>query len=115
MPVDNNSTTAKNQARACANSAWRYQGPQGPWEPMSGLPRSGSLLVLSGMLPVVNGKLPITGRLGENLSVEQGREAVSLDAINSSAISLKRGGFAPEATTLRLTQRAPSRLASSVA
>jgi YjgF/chorismate_mutase-like, putative endoribonuclease len=30
----------------------------------------GSLLFLSGMLPVVDGKLPITGRPGENLSVE---------------------------------------------
>ena len=34
----------------------------------------GLLLFLSGILPVVNGKLSITGRLGEDLSVEQGRE-----------------------------------------
>ena len=36
-----------------------------------------NLLFLSGMLPLVNGKLAISGRLGDNLSVEQGREALS--------------------------------------
>jgi enamine deaminase RidA (YjgF/YER057c/UK114 family) len=47
----------------------------------------GSLLFLSGMLPVVNGKLPITGRLGENLSVVQGREAVRIAAMNALAVA----------------------------
>ena len=43
----------------------------------------GSLLFLSGMLPFVNHKLPVTGRLGENLSVEQGREAARIAAMNA--------------------------------
>jgi len=34
---------------------------------------AGNLLILSGMLPVTNGKLAISGRLDDNLSIEQGR------------------------------------------
>src|SRR5262249_31001556 len=45
----------------------------------------GSLLFLSGILPVVNGKLSIDGRLGANVSVEQGREAVRIAAMNALA------------------------------
>jgi enamine deaminase RidA (YjgF/YER057c/UK114 family) len=52
----------------------------------------GSLLLLSGMLPVVDGKLPITGRLGENLSVEQGREAVRIAAMNALAVAQQHLG-----------------------
>jgi enamine deaminase RidA (YjgF/YER057c/UK114 family) len=52
----------------------------------------GSLLFLSGMLPVVDGKLPITGRLGENLSVEQGREAVRIAAMNALAAAQQHLG-----------------------
>jgi enamine deaminase RidA (YjgF/YER057c/UK114 family) len=46
---------------------------------------TGSVLFLSGMLPVANGKLAITGRLGENLSIEQGREAARLASLNALA------------------------------
>src|SRR5438132_12741790 len=45
------------------------------------------LLFLSGILPVVNRKLSITGRLGENLSVEQGREATRIAAMNALAVA----------------------------
>ncbi|HEY3899069.1 MAG TPA: RidA family protein [Chthoniobacter sp.] len=48
---------------------------------------AGSLLFLSGTLPVVNGKLAIAGRLGENLTVEQGSEAVRIAAMNALAIA----------------------------
>ena len=46
----------------------------------------GSLLFLSGTLPIVEGKLAFTGRLGENLSTEQGREAARLAALNALAL-----------------------------
>jgi enamine deaminase RidA (YjgF/YER057c/UK114 family) len=49
--------------------------------------QTGSLLFLSGVLPVVNRKLSIAGRLGENLSVEQGREAARIAAMNTLAIA----------------------------
>ncbi len=45
----------------------------------------GPLLFLSGTLPLANGKLAVTGRLGDNLSVEQGREAARLAAMNALA------------------------------
>jgi enamine deaminase RidA (YjgF/YER057c/UK114 family) len=53
---------------------------------------AGSLLFLSGTLPVVNGKLAIAGRLGEDLTVEQGREAVRLAAMNALAIAQEHLG-----------------------
>jgi len=46
----------------------------------------GSLLFLSGTLPIVDGKLAFTGRLGENLSTEQGREAARLAALNALSL-----------------------------
>ena len=42
---------------------------------------AGNLLFLSGILPVVNGKLAISGRLGDNLSVEQGKEAALIASV----------------------------------
>ena len=56
--------------------------PLGAYVEASG---TGSVLFLSGMLPVANGKLAIIGRLGENLSVEQGREAARLASLNALA------------------------------
>ncbi len=46
----------------------------------------GPLLFLSGTLPIVDGKLAFTGRLGENITVEQGREAARLAALNALAL-----------------------------
>lgn len=46
---------------------------------------AGHLLFLSGMLPVVNGKLAISGRFGENLSVEKGKEAARIASLNALA------------------------------
>jgi enamine deaminase RidA (YjgF/YER057c/UK114 family) len=54
--------------------------------------QTGSLLFLSGVLPVVNRKLSIAGRLGENLSVEQGREAARIAAMNTLAIAQQHLG-----------------------
>ena len=52
----------------------------------------GSLLFLSGTLPIVDGKLAFTGRLGGNLSVEQGREAARLAALNALALAQEHAG-----------------------
>jgi enamine deaminase RidA (YjgF/YER057c/UK114 family) len=49
--------------------------------------RVGPLLFLSGTLPIVDGKLAFSGRLGENLSVEQGREGARLAALNALALA----------------------------
>ncbi len=46
---------------------------------------SGNLLFVSGQLPLRDGKLLATGRLGENVSVEQGRACAELCALNCIA------------------------------
>ena len=52
----------------------------------------GQFLFLSGTLPVVNGKLAISGRLGENLSVKEGQEAVRIASLNALAIAQEHLG-----------------------
>jgi len=44
------------------------------------------------MLPIVNGKLAISGRMGDNLSVEQGREAALIASLNTLAVAKKHLG-----------------------
>ena len=46
---------------------------------------TGNLLFLSGILPVENRKLAISGRLGENLSVQQGQVAAGVASLNALA------------------------------
>ena len=52
----------------------------------------GSLLFLSGRLPLVDSKLAISGRLGANLSVDQGREAARLASLNALAAAQEHVG-----------------------
>jgi enamine deaminase RidA (YjgF/YER057c/UK114 family) len=49
--------------------------------------RTGNLLFLSGTLPVENGKLRYAGRLGAELTVEEGRAATRLAAVNAVALA----------------------------
>ena len=53
---------------------------------------AGNLLFLSGVLPMVNRKLAISGRLGDNLSVEQGQEAAHAASLNVLAIARQHLG-----------------------
>jgi len=39
---------------------------------------SGNLVVVSGQVPAVDGKIAVTGKVGEEVSVEQGQEAARL-------------------------------------
>jgi enamine deaminase RidA (YjgF/YER057c/UK114 family) len=86
MPAANSSTLAKAGARLrqLGLALPTAPTPLGSYVEASA---AGSLLFLSGTLPVVNGKLAIAGRLGENLTVEQGREAVRIAAMNALAIA----------------------------
>jgi enamine deaminase RidA (YjgF/YER057c/UK114 family) len=52
----------------------------------------GNLLFLTGTLPVVHGKLALTGRLGADLSVDGGREAARIAALNALAIAKEHLG-----------------------
>jgi enamine deaminase RidA (YjgF/YER057c/UK114 family) len=48
--------------------------------------RSGDLLFLSGILPMKDGKPAWTGKLGRELTVEQGAEAARLACLNAIAV-----------------------------
>ena len=53
---------------------------------------TGNLLFLSGTLPVVNRRLALSGRLGANLSVQQGQEAARIAALNALAVAKEHLG-----------------------
>jgi enamine deaminase RidA (YjgF/YER057c/UK114 family) len=48
--------------------------------------RTGNLLFLSGMIPFQDGKLAWEGKLGRELTVEQGKQAARLALINALAV-----------------------------
>lgn len=55
---------------------------------------AGGLLFISGQLPLRDGKVMFQGRVGESLTVEQGRQAAELAALNVLAqIHAHLGGF----------------------
>ena len=91
MPADNSSTVAKPSSRLRELGLVLPKAPTPLGAYVEGS-EVGSLLFLSGMLPVVNGKLSITGRLGENLFVEEGREAVRIAAMNALAVAQQHLG-----------------------
>ena len=49
--------------------------------------QAGNLLFLSGVLPMRDGQLAFSGKLGRDLTVEQGMEAASLALLNALAIA----------------------------
>ena len=91
MPVDNNSIAAKpgSRLRELGLVLPKPPTPLGAYVEAS---QVDSLLFLSGTLPIVNGKLAISGRLGANLSVDQGREAARLAALNALAAAQEHVG-----------------------
>lgn len=50
--------------------------------------KAGSLVFVSGQLPMVKGELAFAGKVGRDLTLEQGREAARLSAINCLAALL---------------------------
>ncbi len=48
---------------------------------------TGNLLFLSGILPVANGKLTVSGRLGENLTIQEGQAAARIASLNALAVA----------------------------
>jgi enamine deaminase RidA (YjgF/YER057c/UK114 family) len=84
MPVDNDPSVVKpgSRLRELGLLLPPAPSPLGAYVEVS---QVGSLLFLSGTLPLVDRKLAISGRLGANLSVEQGRQAVRLAALNALA------------------------------
>ena len=91
MPVDKKSVTVKPGSRLRELGLMLPQPPT-PLGAYVTASEAGSLLFLSGMLPFVNHKLSTNGRLGEKLSVEQGREAVRIAALNALAVAQQHLG-----------------------
>jgi enamine deaminase RidA (YjgF/YER057c/UK114 family) len=54
--------------------------------------RAGNLLFLSGVLPMQNGQLAYTGKLGRDLTVEQGMQAAKIAVLNALAIARQELG-----------------------
>ena len=55
--------------------------------------RAGNLLFLSGVLPSREGQLVMTGKLGENLTVQQGVEAARVAVLNGLSIIRSEAGL----------------------
>lgn len=53
---------------------------------------AGGLLFLSGMLPLRNGRPAFVGRIGVELTLEEGREAARLAALNAVAVARSAAG-----------------------
>ncbi len=62
--------------------------PQAPKPVATYIPavRAGDLLFLSGVLPMRDGQLAFSGKLGRDLTVEQGMEAAQVALLNALAI-----------------------------
>lgn len=54
--------------------------------------RTGDLLFLSGVLPSRDGQLIMTGKLGQELSIEQGKEASRVAVLNGLSIIRSEAG-----------------------
>ena len=62
--------------------------------------QAGSLLFISGTLPLVDGKLAISGRIGRDLTVNQGQEAARLAALTALAAAKEYIGDLDKLTKL---------------
>ena len=91
MPAGNTSTLAKPGSRL-RELGLVLPEPPSPLGAYVEASQVGALLFLSGTLPLVNRKLAMSGRLGANLSVDQGREAARLAALNALAAAQEHVG-----------------------
>jgi enamine deaminase RidA (YjgF/YER057c/UK114 family) len=91
MPDENNAARSKpgSRLRELGLVLPKPPSPLGAYVEAS---QAGSLLFLSGTLPLLNRKLAISGRLGADLSVDQGREAARLAALNALAAAQEHVG-----------------------
>ncbi|MBB5413228.1 enamine deaminase RidA (YjgF/YER057c/UK114 family) [Paraburkholderia sp. HC6.4b] len=68
--------------------------PAQPLGSYTAVSEAGNLLFISGQVPLSDGKMVYSGRVGENLTLEEGRKAAQLAALNVLAqISRHLGGF----------------------
>ncbi|MGA2306700.1 MAG: RidA family protein [Acidimicrobiales bacterium] len=61
-------------------------GPHPPHDPLDAVVVSNGTARTSGQLPRIDGKLTCLGRLGDTVTVEEGREAAAVCALNALAV-----------------------------
>ena len=61
-------------------------GPHPPHEPLDAVVISNGTARTSGQLPRIDGQLTCLGRLGDTVTVEEGREAAAVCALNALAV-----------------------------
>jgi enamine deaminase RidA (YjgF/YER057c/UK114 family) len=61
-------------------------GPHPPHDPLDAVVIHGGVARTSGQLPRIDGKLTCLGRLGDDVTVEQGRQAAAVCALNALAV-----------------------------
>jgi enamine deaminase RidA (YjgF/YER057c/UK114 family) len=91
MPAGNTSTLAKPGSRL-RELGLVLPEPPSPLGAYVEASKVEALLFLNGTLPPVNRKLAMSGRLGANLSVDRGREAARLAALNALAAAQEHVG-----------------------
>lgn len=65
--------------------------------------RTGSLVMTSGQIPVCEGKLVAAGKVGGNLSIEQGAQAARIAVVNALAqVAVAAGGLGNVNRIIRL-------------
>jgi enamine deaminase RidA (YjgF/YER057c/UK114 family) len=61
-------------------------GPHPPHDPLDSVVIHGGVARTSGQLPRIDGELTCLGRLGDDVTVEEGREAAAVCALNALAV-----------------------------
>jgi enamine deaminase RidA (YjgF/YER057c/UK114 family) len=61
-------------------------GPHPPHDPLDAVVVHGGIARTSGQLPRIDGRLTCLGRLGDTVTVEEGREAAAVCALNALAV-----------------------------
>jgi enamine deaminase RidA (YjgF/YER057c/UK114 family) len=75
--------------------------PAGSYVPAT---HAGNLLFTAGQLPFREGQLPYTGKVGQNVSVEEAKEAARLCALNAlAAIEAEAGSLANVRRVVKVT------------
>ncbi len=74
--------------------------PAATYHPWS---RSGQLVFTAGQIPVVDGELPRTGKLGSDLTTEQGAELARIAGLNVLAVVYAAVGDLDAVRTVKLT------------
>ncbi len=83
---------AGERAARLVEMGWTLPSPPQPLGQYTTAVRAGAALILSGMLPLDAGRPAVVGRLGEERTVEEGRHAAQLAALNALAVAAQAAG-----------------------